>query len=231
MSAPAAAGRADRRAAACQPATDPHVLQTFVHDRDRQVRENLAANPSCPHDALLTLLHDPHWRVRWEAAQNTSADEAVHLAALSAGDKELVWAVGQLGDRLQPEVVNALLGHPVRSGREQLALTTTSPDILRTLARDVDHRVRLHVAMSDECPVDLLRALAQDPRKEVRQVVASSSRLPRDVVDDLLRDRSADVRWNVITGPQGNTQACRALIDDPDDIVRTQARLALGLPS
>lgn len=202
----------------------------LVHDPDRQVREHLAANPACPQDALLVLLRDPHWRVRWETVQNVSADREVHLAALAADDKDLVWAVGQLGDGLHPDVVDAVLRHPVRSGREQLALSTTAPGLLRTLAHDADHRVRLHVAMSDECPIDLLRTLAQDPRKEVRQVVAASSRLPRDVVDKLLRDRSADVRWNVVLHRDDDPEVCRALIDDPDDTVRTQARVALGMP-
>ncbi|NKY38162.1 hypothetical protein [Cellulomonas septica] len=201
-----------------------------MHDTDRQVRESLAGNPACPTDALLALLRDSHWHVRWRAAQNVSADQEVHLAALSTGDRDLVWAVGQLGDRLQPEVVDSLLRHPVRAGREQLALSTSSPALLHELAQDADHRVRLHVAMSDACPLALLRTLADDPRKEVRQVVAASPRLPRDVVDKLVLDRSADVRWNVVSTWEHDIEVCRALVDDSDDIVRTHARVALGMP-
>jgi hypothetical protein len=219
-----------RRSAAAQVDLDADTARSLVHDVDRRVRENLALNPSTPTDVLLVLLSDPHWRVRWEAAQNSSGGPAVHRAALAAEDTQLVWAVGQLGDALSAEVIELVLGHAVRSGREQLALVTRSPELLRRLAADVDHRVRRQVAVASACSPDLLRELAGDRRAPVRQAAAANPRLPPDAVDVLVLDRSADVRWNVLVHRRGRRDIAERLADDPDETVRNQARQHLGIP-
>jgi hypothetical protein len=118
----------------------------------------------------------------------------VHLAGLAGGDRDVAEAIGQLGDRLAVEVIDALLRHPVPTARERLAEVSTSLDVLRQLSVDSAPAVRATVALSAAVSEDLLRQLAQDPRQQVRATVAFGDRTPPDVVRRLAADKSSNVR-------------------------------------
>jgi hypothetical protein len=144
---------------------------------------------------MIELLDDDAFAVWWGAAQNPWATTEVHLAGLTARHKDVSEAVGQLGDALDPEVIEALLAHPHPGARERLAEVTTSSAVLERLAQDSAPDVRGSVALSQHVTEALLRQLATDPAARVRAMVGAASSTPKDVLTVLREDRSADVRW------------------------------------
>ncbi|WP_084125695.1 hypothetical protein [Demequina sp. NBRC 110054] len=192
--------------------------------------EALAAAPDTPDDALIRLLSHRSWQVRWNAAQNRGASDAVRLAALATGDKDLAAAVGQLGDALSSTVLEAVFEHPKRDGREQLGCIAHDRTTQERLASDPDLKVRASLAGNNEdVPEDLVRKLAADRRAEVRACVACRHALPEDLVITLASDRSALVRWWLIF-TRNTREVAELLRDDPDEVVRDQARGVLGEP-
>jgi hypothetical protein len=71
-------------------------------------------------------------------------------------------------DLLSAVVLDAVVVHPRRRALRQLALVTSSPEVLERLAVDPAPEVRAAVAQSDHIVEALLRELASDSRTEVR---------------------------------------------------------------
>lgn len=198
-------------------------------DRDRQVRERLAANTACPPEILITLLGDLAFAVRWEAAQNPAATVEVHRAALAASNSDVAEAIGQLGDTVAPEIIEALVRHPLPAVRKQLAAATASPAVLQRLARDQAPLVRGTVALSEAAPGELLRQLAGDPNAKVRAAVACAPRTPRELLFHLAGDRSTEVRWWVLVMHEGDRALVARMVQDPDTGIAGQAQHTLDV--
>jgi hypothetical protein len=167
------AGRAD---------LDGGAAAALGGDSDPKVRRALAENPATPADVLITLIGDADFSTRWSAAQNPSADAGVHRAALAGPHEDTAEAIGQLGDLLPAAILETVLVHPRRQARWQLALSTSSPQVLQRLAVDPAPEVRAAVAQSDHAGQALLRELAMDSRAEVRAVAAAAASMPREVL-------------------------------------------------
>ncbi|WP_062387520.1 hypothetical protein [Demequina iriomotensis] len=192
--------------------------------------EALAAAAGTPDDVLIQLLSHRNWHVRWEAAQNSEASDAVRLAALATGDKDLAAAVGQLGDALSSTVLEAVFDHPKRDGREQLGCVVRDRATQERLASGPDVKVRASLAVSNEdLPEDLVRKLAADRRAEVRACVAKRRSLPEDLVIAFASDRSANVRWWLLC-MRDTPEVAALLREDPDEMTRNHARRVLGEP-
>lgn len=216
--------RVVRRELARDPQLDPETARQLARDPDRQVRELVAENPACPPDALLVLIQDRSFHVRWNAAKNPSGGVEVRLAAL---DSEAAEAVGQLGDDLPEPVLAAVLAHPERAVRQQLAWSSRSPEVLRALARDASPAVRAAVAVSESVPPDVLTELAADRRREVRASASANPLLPLDLAVELASDRSKNVRWWLLAHHGNEEPVAELLRDDPDEMNRAHAELAL----
>lgn len=215
-----------RRVVASRADLPAQAAHRLAGDADRRVRELLAANGACPPEVLIALLDDEDFHVRWNAAQNPAATIEVHHAALTAANPDVAQAIGQLGDVLAGEVIDALVSHPVAAAREQLATATGSEPLLQRLAADPAPTVRAAVALSHSATDGLLRQLATDPLARVRAAVACSLCTPRDVVLELTRDKSALVRWWVFGLRQDDPEVVNAMVDDPDPLIADQARSA-----
>ena len=116
--------------------------------------------------------------------------------------------------------------------RWQLALSTSSPEVLRRLAVDPAPEVRAAVAQSDHVGEALLRHLASDSRAEVRAAAAAAVAMPREVIEALARDRSVNVRLWVTANTQYDADLAELQTGDPDEHIRQHAqRHATGEPS
>lgn len=200
------------------------VAAVLASDVSRKVRAAVAENPTTPTNILVTLTGDPDFFVRWAATQNAALDSVVHLAALCGTYSDTAEAVGQLGDQLAADVVEAVLAHPRAQARERLAEATSLPEVLGRLAVDPAPPVRSAAAQSDHIGEALLRQLADDPQAEVRAAVAAARRAPRDLVETLAVDRSATVRFWVSASPHYDEQLAAPQSDDPDEHIRRHAR-------
>jgi len=190
----------------------------------------LAADPETTDDVLIELLSHRDWHVRWNVAQNEGASDAVRLAALATGDKDLANAVGQLGDDLSPAVREAVFAHPTRKGRVALAQTAIDSSTLERLAVDPDPEVRGSVGQRAEAGAEILRRLAADRLAAVRGAVASNPAIPDDLAFALASDRSVGVRWWLLVMRDADPRFARLMRDDKDTMIRNHARVVLGEP-
>lgn len=211
------AGRAD---------LDGGAAAALGADADRKVRRVLAENPATPADVLITLIGDADFSTRWSAAQNPSADAGVHRAALAGTHEDTAEAIGQLGDLLPAAILETVLVHPHRQARWQLALSTSSPQVLQRLAVDPAPEVRATVAQSNHAGQVLLCELATDTRAEVRAVAAAAASMPREVLEELARDRSVNVRFWVTANTQYDEALAQQQADDPNEHIRRHAQVA-----
>jgi hypothetical protein len=216
-----------RRLVAARTDAPDWVLERLASDRDRQTRQAVVDNPACPADVLLVCLRDVEWRIRWEAVQHRHADGAVRRAAIRSPHKDTRWALAQLPD-LVPEQIEALLTDSEWQVREQLAMSTRGVNVLQTLMKDADARVRGEVALNDLATQEQLRRLAGDASAVTRAKVAARQVLPEDVQSRLAADRSQNVRWWLCITHDTNVALMRTMSADPSELVAGHAKSTLG---
>jgi hypothetical protein len=216
-----------RRVVAARTDAPDWVLECLAGDRDRQTRQAVVDNPACPPDVLLVCLGDVEWRIRWDAVQHRNADGAVRRAAIRSPDKDIRSVLAQLRD-LEPELIEALLADSEWQVREQLAMSTRSVNVLQALMKDADPRVRGEVALNDLATKEQLRRLADDASAVTRDKVAARQVLPEDVQSRLAADRSQNVRWWLCVAHDRNIALMTTMSADPDELVASHAKSALG---
>ena len=95
-----------------------------------------------------------------------------------------VWSQVAAARAAGPLPTTRIDGETVWTRRALARRTDLTAEMLDTLRRDLDDRVRVNLASNTSVPSELLTALADDPHPSVRGAVAAN---PRTTVDDLTR--------------------------------------------
>jgi hypothetical protein len=119
-----------------------------------------------------------------------SPEEFLRLIDSADSDERRLAVTHHVPEALWNELLER---YPERA--EAVALNKNLPDdVLRTLAKNDDPRVRFHVAMKRRLPADLWQPLAVDADESVRHRVALNPKAPEEIVALLANDEATLVR-------------------------------------
>ncbi|MEU3164149.1 HEAT repeat domain-containing protein [Streptosporangium sp. NPDC006930] len=94
-------------------------------------------------------------------------------------------------------------------------------EIMEFLVADESPAVRRVIAKREgPDSADLLRTLCRDPDLKVRQSVVENSNCPADVLRELVNDSHKSVRWSVPDHPNSDINVKREITAPPDGVLR-----------
>lgn len=103
----------------------------------------------------------------------------------------------------------------------ELATSTNSPEILRTLALEDDVFICMPVASNPATPEDVLVELVKSDAPLIRHIVGSERKLPTHIFDEIIEGKNKDIRPDQIAGNEHLSKPQFAkLARNDDDIVR-----------
>jgi len=104
--------------------------------------------------------------------------------------------------------------------KRDLAKSTSSANILRSLATDKNSSIRCGVAVNPNTPEDALRTLATDKNSSIRYGVAVNPNTPADILRSLATDEYCNVRYGVAVNPNTPADILRSLATDKNSSIR-----------
>jgi hypothetical protein len=102
--------------------------------------------------------------------------------------------------------------------------------VLKTMASNGTHRMRVMVAKHSNTPPEVFRQLAVDPQEDVRSAVAHNRRCPPDVLGYLANDAHPRVRESVAAHPNTPADTLVQMLADNSPDVRMLAQHNDSLP-
>ena len=172
--------------------------------------ENIAKNPSTPIKVLRTLANDADYWMRKYIAENPNApaDILKSFADFEDGDNGVHSLVAK-HPNTPTKVLKLYLyspkdpwKHGYYNIRESVADNPNAPkEILKSLAKEQNIRIRFRVAINPNTPIDLLKTLANDSNHQIREAVAKNTNTPLKILEKLANDRNLIVRESVSENP------------------------------
>lgn len=104
----------------------------------------------------------------------------------------------------------------------------TSPAVLRKLAHEKNHRVRIKVAENPQTPQDVLEEMSRDEHPDVRLGVSENPAAPESLLEKLAKDSSEDVRMGIAENPRIPSHILRLLEEDENTFVASSAKKSLA---
>ena len=95
--------------------------------------------------------------------------------------------------------------------KRDLAKSTSSANILRSLATDKNSSIRCGVAVNPNTPEDALRTLATDKNSSIRYGVAVNPNTPADILRSLATDKNSSIRYVVTLNPNYKPEPYKTL--------------------
>ena len=175
------------------------VIARFLNDRNRGIREAIAADRHTGMDALETLSRDEDHFVRRQIALNPGSSAKILETLSRDGDGS---------------VRNAVASAPF-----------TPPSLLVKLAGDEDDHVRAGVAGNENTPYEILKFLAKDEGRWVRKAVAENKSLTLADLVKFFGATPADPRVGEIRERRRIHELC-AIAANPNTPEDTLAELA-----
>lgn len=213
----------------------------------------VAGNSVTGADVLDQLSHYENPFLRGIVARNRSTRPETLIRLAGSADEDDRSAAVKTG-RLPYDVEERLASDPSELVRQSVADATTRADLLRRLATDRAHHVRVMVASNERTPAEsllllasdsydavllslarnpqapetALRMLAEKPRAQVQAIVAQHPRLPSASVRQLAEHTRSFVREEVAGRLDLSAELLHRLCNDPNERVRATACLRRG---
>ena len=215
------------RLAAWQPGaevSDPGVARTRATD----IRSFVASNPACPPEILQQLAGDPTTRVRAAAAANPDI-AARALQKLAASPDVAVQAAAASNPACPPQMIRKLVrsADPSGSGLRVVSAAAANAacpqDLLWDLARSTNPALRRAVVTNPAATAEMLGWIAGCGDDDARWGAARHRSAPAVLVSRLARDTSDKVRAVAVSNSACPLGELAASLDDPSDLVKTNA--------
>jgi ABC-type xylose transport system substrate-binding protein len=177
------------RSVATNPNASPELLEELAKNRDKKIRQNLAANPNTPTQVLiklgatfpfellenpvfsLLLLENPNFLE--EMPQETLLEL---LRCPSVPESFLEWAISQKNSQIEQAVAE----NP-----------GTPSTILELMADKASSGILRNIGANPNTPESVLEKLADKRDSSIRKAVAKNPKIPDRLVEKLARDREA----------------------------------------
>ena len=196
--------------------TSPKLLAQLAQDPNEDIREAVAENANTSPKLLAQLAQDPNEGVREAVAGNESTPQDILTRLADDEDDDVRDAVAD-NERTPLEVKALLRSGELASEHE----ASKSQETLARLARHTNAEQRKRVAMNVRTPPRVLADLAEDQDKAVREEVAWNASTTPDVLLRLARDSyDSQVRQNVAWNAHTTPEILALLARDKDGEVR-----------
>ena len=204
--------------------SDPGVARTRATD----MRSFVASNPACPPQMLQQLAGDPATLVRAAAAANPDI-AAGALQKLAASPDVAVQAAAAANPACPPQMIRKLVrsADPSGSGLRVISAAAANAacpqDLLRDLVRSTNPALRREVVTNPAATAEMLGWIAGCGDAVARCGAARHRSAPAVLVSRLARDASDKVRAVAVSNPACPLGELAASLDDPSDLVKTNA--------
>lgn len=176
------------------------------------------------HPAIIKLLLDP--RIKHIIGGGYAPENNFELSDLSEEQRKEVLKV-------KPNISEINILDPNLPSRHKYDIAesdSTSSEILKQLASDLDSGIRSTVASNPATPIEVLKQLATDSCDFARAQVALNINTPPEVLEQLAADSEFGVRAQVASNVNTPPEVLEQLATDPSELVRGQVAHNINTP-